>query len=74
MVIPGNRSFPRCVRGCEWPPRRATSDRSKSNLAERWRLGDGPKGMVEKSPIYGDHLGMFHEHFNEIGWLAIRGQ
>merc|ERR550532_868639 len=33
MVMPGNRSFPRCVRGMEWPPRRATRERSSSNLS-----------------------------------------
>merc|ERR1719453_1390648 len=31
--MPGNLSFPRWVRGCEWPPRRATSDRSRLNLS-----------------------------------------
>merc|ERR1719230_2280991 len=33
MVIPGNRSAPRCVRGAECPPRRATRERSRSNLS-----------------------------------------
>ena len=33
MVIPGNRSLPRWVRGCECPPRRATNDRSKLNFS-----------------------------------------
>ena len=33
MVIPGNRSLPRCVRGCECPPSRATKERSRSNLS-----------------------------------------
>merc|ERR1719221_1508621 len=33
MVIPGKRSLPRCVRGAEWPPRRATRDRSRLNLS-----------------------------------------
>merc|ERR1719235_1340613 len=31
--MPGKRSAPRCVRGIEWPPRRARSDRSNSNLS-----------------------------------------
>mmetsp|Transcript_75924 Transcript_75924/g.118643 ORF Transcript_75924/g.118643 Transcript_75924/m.118643 type:complete len:240 (-) Transcript_75924:36-755(-) len=33
MVIPGKRSFPRWVRGCECPPRRASKDKSRSNLS-----------------------------------------
>merc|ERR1719263_1029064 len=33
MVIPGKRSAPRCVRGIECPPRRATRERSSSNLS-----------------------------------------
>merc|ERR1719335_2019621 len=33
IVMPGKRSFPRCVRGCEWPPRRATRERSRSNFS-----------------------------------------
>jgi len=33
MVIPGKRSLPRWVRGAEWPPSRATNDRSKLNLS-----------------------------------------
>merc|ERR1719502_2476411 len=32
-VIPGNLSLPRWVRGCEWPPRRASNDRSRSNFS-----------------------------------------
>merc|ERR1719395_86323 len=31
--MPGKRSAPRCVRGIEWPPRRARRDRSSSNLS-----------------------------------------
>jgi len=33
MVIPGNRSLPRCVLGCECPPSRATNDRSRLNFS-----------------------------------------
>ena len=33
IVIPGKRSAPRCVRCCEWPPRRATNDKSRSNFS-----------------------------------------
>mmetsp|Transcript_95234 Transcript_95234/g.149947 ORF Transcript_95234/g.149947 Transcript_95234/m.149947 type:complete len:249 (+) Transcript_95234:1103-1849(+) len=33
MVMPGKRSFPRWVRGCECPPRRASKDKSRSNLS-----------------------------------------
>merc|ERR1719281_1730682 len=33
MVIPGKRSFPRCVRGWEWPPRRDTKERSRSKAS-----------------------------------------
>eukprot|EP00959_Pyramimonas_sp_CCMP1952_P371996 7789532-Pyramimonas_sp.AAC.1 len=33
MVIPGKRSAPRWVRGAEWPPRRATRDRSRLNFS-----------------------------------------
>mmetsp|Transcript_4517 Transcript_4517/g.11345 ORF Transcript_4517/g.11345 Transcript_4517/m.11345 type:complete len:207 (+) Transcript_4517:1130-1750(+) len=33
MVIPGKRSLPRWVRGAEWPPRRATSDKSRLNFS-----------------------------------------
>merc|ERR1740138_857589 len=33
MVMPGKRSLPRCVRGAEWPPRRATRERSRLNLS-----------------------------------------
>merc|ERR1719443_285771 len=31
--MPGKRFLPRCVRGIEWPPRRARRDRSSSNLS-----------------------------------------
>merc|ERR1719324_328049 len=31
--MPGKRSAPRCVRGIEWPPRRARRLRSSSNLS-----------------------------------------
>merc|ERR1719375_959914 len=31
--MPGKRSAPRCVRGMEWPPRRARRERSSSNLS-----------------------------------------
>merc|ERR1719215_127384 len=31
--MPGNRSLPLCVRGAEWPSRRATRDRSRLNFS-----------------------------------------
>ena len=33
MVMPGKRPLPRGVRGAEWPPRRATKDKSRLNLS-----------------------------------------
>mmetsp|Transcript_13397 Transcript_13397/g.27225 ORF Transcript_13397/g.27225 Transcript_13397/m.27225 type:complete len:206 (-) Transcript_13397:138-755(-) len=33
IVIPGKRSLPRCVRGAEWPPKRARRERSRSNFS-----------------------------------------
>lgn len=42
MVNPGNFSFPRWVRGWEWPPRRETSDRSRPNLGEVSQSTAGP--------------------------------
>ncbi len=34
IAQPGAPPFPRCVRGIEWPPNRATSERSTPNLVD----------------------------------------
>merc|ERR1719221_1205573 len=42
IVIPGNRSLPRCVRGIECPPRHAIRDRSNSN----WSISQSTSGPL----------------------------